>query len=616
MAEVDVSKYKRLTDIEHVRKRSSVYVGSISNGTAEFFVPEDGAIKFKEITINYGLQKLFDEIISNSVDEHIRSGNVNNIWVELHQMTGEIVVRDDGGIPVVHHPEHGIYIPEMIFSELRAGSNFDDSNRSTAGTNGMGGALCNILSKEFRVDTCDGKNRFVQQFSDGMNSRTEPSITKSKANGTTITFTPDYDYFGCSLDDDNVLKITRRVYDVAGCNPNIKVHLNGKLIKINSFKQYVEMFTDSSVYDSSDDFEVAVAPTFDDSFRQVSFVNGIDTYNGGNHVEYVESQITKKIREFIKKKHKVDVKPNVIKQQMFLIMKCRINAPTFTSQTKEFMSSEIRNFGTSYTPSDKFIKKVLESEVVQKVLDWVEGEKRRNELAELRKLNKTTQSSNFLKRILKFDDATSKIRSECTLLLSEGDSAAKTILSARDSKLHGVFPLKGKPLNVRDIDVKKLVANEEFHNIMAIIGLKIGEKVKSKSDLRFGRIAIASDSDIDGLHISGLFFNMMHEFWPELFSMGLVYKLYTPLIIATQKGKVFEFFDSTSYNKWANENPGHKYKYYKGLGGFDTKDFKRFLQNQEKYMVRVDILDKSDTDALDIAFDKKLADARKEWLLT
>lgn len=478
----DLLKYKKLTDIEHVRKRPAIYIGSISNTEHEVWVPFEHSMVNKVIGYNPGLMKLFDEIISNSVDEHIRSGKVQNIWVEYHPMTGEITVRDDGGIPVKKHPVYDTYIPEMIFGELRAGSNFNDEDRVTSGTNGVGSSLTAICSSSFTVQTSDGSNKFSQTYLDGMTTRTEPHVAKSKEHGTTITFIPDYEYFNCSLDDGNISKITRRVYDVAGCNPKIKVHLNGSHIKFSSFQQYAEMFGKEPVHDIQSDFEVSLLPSPDESFRHVSFVNGIDTYAGGNHVEYVAGQIVQKVREFIKKKHKIDVRPNVIRQQLFLIMKCTINAPNFTSQTKECMSSEIRNFGTTYAPSDKFIKKVLESEIVQKVLDWVESEKNRSKAAELRKLNKETQNNNFLKRIENFDDATSKNRQECVLFLTEGKSAASSVLASRTPQVHGVFPLRGKILNVRDIDHDRLVANAEIKNIMAITGLKLGQDVELMPD--------------------------------------------------------------------------------------------------------------------------------------
>lgn len=617
MSSVDLSKYQKLSELDHIRLRAGIFIGSVYETSSVCWVYDESTDRMKqeELVFSPGLLKIFDEVISNSVDEHIRSKKVNNIWVDLHQMTGEIQIRDDGGIPVQKHPEYGVYVPQMIFGELRTGSNFNDDDRMTAGQNGYGVKLSNIFSQNFRVETCDGKQRYVQEFSNGMKEKTEPKISRSTVKGTTITFTPDYDYFKCYLDDNNVKKIVKRVYDIAGCNPSINVYLNGKEIKIKNFQKYAEMFAENIVCDSNESFDVVLSATPADGFTQVTYVNGIDVFNGGTHVDYIVNQVTAKIREFIKKKHKVDVKPNNIKQQMFLIARCSINAPMFNSQSKEFLTTDPKNYGTSYEPSDKFIKKVLESEIVQKVLDWVEGEKRRAELAELRKLNKTTQNNNFLKRITKFDDATSKNRSDCTIFFTEGNSAAKPILSARNAKIHGVFPLKGKPINVRDVDIKKLTANEEFQNIMAIVGLKIGHEVKSPDELRFGRISILSDFDADGHHIAGLFYNMIHTFWPELFKFGVVYRMTTPLIIATYKGKEFEFFNKPEYDVWAQTHQGHKYKYYKGLGTFDSKHFEKFLSDEDRYMQRVLISNDDDTKSLDVAFDKSKSDERKEWLL-
>jgi DNA topoisomerase II len=612
----DVSKYKRLTEVQHVLARPGMYLGSTNNTEQLSWVVSGEKMVEETVKYNPGLLKLVDEIVLNSVDEHVRSGNVKNIWVNINPMMGEIIVEDDGGIPVQKHPEYGTFIPEMIFSEFRTGSNFSDDDRTTAGLNGLGSKLTSVFSKEFRVDTCDGKKRFVQVFRNNLSERGSAVIQPYNKNGTKISFIPDYERLGCTLDDDNIKKIKRRIHDIAGCNPKIKVHFDGVLIKINKFTEYVGMFTDSFVFDETDTFQVAVAATPDESFRQVSFVNGIDTHNGGTHVDYVANQICNRIREFVKKKHKVDVKPNTIKQQLFLFINCQINAPMFTSQTKEFMSTEVRDFGTTYTPSDKFIKKILESEVVQKVLDWVAGEKRREELAELRKLNKQTQNNNFLKRIVKFDDATSTDRSKCSCYFTEGDSAAKTILSARTSAIHGVFPLKGKLINVRGVEIKKLVANEEFQNIMSILGLKVGQKIESPDDLRFGKVVILSDQDPDGAHIAGLFFNMLNFFWPELFKMKLVYRMTTPLVVAEIKGKQFEFFNTKDYSEWAIQNPAHKKKYFKGLGGFMTKDFKRFLEKEETYLQRIGVDDLDDVAALDMAFDKSKADERKAWLTT
>lgn len=609
----ELTKYKKLSQLQHIRKRPGIYIGNINQTTSPQWLVNSDKMEIQETTWNPGILKLFDEIISNSVDEHIRSGNVKTIWVHLYPMSGEISITDDGGIPVEKHPEYGTYIPEMIFGELMSGSNFDDDDRTTAGVNGLGSKLTTILSSTFKVETCDGKKKFTQVFYNGMEERSAPAIQPNTNKGTTITFIPDYDYFKSSMDE-NLDKLVKRVYDVAGCNPGITVWLNGAKIKINKFSDYVSMYTKNFVIEETDNYTVALSASNNDTFAQISFVNGVDTYNGGTHVDYVTNQIVGKLRDMIKKKHKIDCKPNIIKQQLFLIMKCRVNAPHFNSQTKEFMCSEVRDFGTSYTPSDKFIKQIFESEVVQKVLNWVEAEKRREDLAELRKLNKQTQTNNFLKRIAKFDDATSKDRSKCVLALCEGDSAAKTLLSARDPQFLGVFPLRGKFINVRDIEIKKLAANEEFQNIMSIMGLKIGQKVNSIEELRFGKILLCTDSDPDGHHISGLIFNMVSEFWPELFTLGAMCKLNPPIIVAKTSKKLVEFFNVADYYTWAATNTKHTKDYFKGLGTYQTVDFKRFL-NDSKYSVNIAVKDIDDTNALDIAFSKSKSDERKEWLL-
>lgn len=609
----NLTKYKKLTQLQHIRKRPGIYIGNINRTESVQWIVDKNKMVQQQVAWNPGILKLFDEIISNSVDEHIRSGKVRSIWVNLHPMSGEIQISDDGGIPVEKHPEYGTYIPEMIFGELMSGSNFDDDDRTTAGVNGLGSKLTTIMSTSFRVETCDGVKKFTQMFYNGMEDRSAPAIQPNTNKGTTITFIPDYDYFKSSMDE-NIDKLVKRVYDVAGCNPGITVHLNGAKIKINKFSDYVNMYSESAVIDDTKDYSVALYASPNDTFNQISFVNGVDTYNGGTHVDYVVNQIVNKLRELIKKKHKIDCKPNIIKQQLSVVMKCKVNAPHFNSQTKEFMCSEVRDFGTTYTPSDKFIKQVFESEVVQKVLNWVEAEKRREELAELKKLNKQTQTTNFLKRIAKFDDATGKDRTKCVLALCEGDSAAKTLLSARDPSVLGVFPLRGKFINVRDIEIKKLASSEEFQNIMSIMGLKIGQKVERIEDLRFGKILFAVDQDPDGAHIAGLLCNMFNEFWPELFTLGVIHKINPPLVVAKLGKKTFEFFNSHDYHVWAESNPKNTKDYFKGLGTYQTADFKRFLTDA-KYTVKITVNDKTDIDALDIAFSKSKADERKEWLI-
>ena len=476
------SQYTLLSEREHVLKRSGIYVGSISSTDRPMWIiGEDGLASYETIHYNPGLLKLFDEIIMNSVDEHVRSGSVKNIWVFVDSETGRITVADDGGIPVVKHTETGLLVPELIFGQLRAGSNFNDDDRSTAGMNGMGSVLVNIFSKHFTVYTCDNKKYFTQEYENNMEVIHPPlvkKVTKETTKGTAISFLPDYEKLETTLDE-NIEAIKRRVYDIAGTAPNISVYFNNEKVPIGSFEDYVRLFTDEYIIDNkSNGWTVVIGKTKTGAFNQISFVNRIDTFQGGTHVNNVSDKICKAIATHIKTKFKVDVKPSFILQHLMLFVMCDLNSPNFTSQTKEHMCLPVKDYSCTYTPDPKFLTTLFKSPIIADILLSAEMEHDRLAKLELKKLNKQTGAQNAAKKIVKFEDASSKNRAECTLLLCEGDSAAKSIASARNPLIHGYYPLKGKPINVTAIAPNKMAANQEFNDIRTILGLKFGERVE------------------------------------------------------------------------------------------------------------------------------------------
>jgi len=569
------------------------------------------------------LQKLFDEVISNSVDESKRTGSkLDVIKVEVDRATGEISVYDNGGIPVQLHPEHNMYVPTMVFAELKAGSNFnDDDERTWVGTNGVGASLVNIFSKKFLVETCDGVNFFKQEFLDNNHVRKEPKIRESDKNHTKITFLPDYERLGCTLDDDNYAKLVKRVVDVAACNPTLKVYLNGNRIQLKTFKDYVSLYTSELEYEELEcGWRLAVAPS-DDGFQHVSFVNGSETIVGGSHVEHVATDIVENLRTFFKKKHKVDVKPADIKGHLLLFLDSTIVNPKYDSQTKEKLISELaKDVRAQASVSEKFIKRLTQSPIIQSVLDWVNAKAQAQQLAELRKLNKEADKTDP-RRVEKFSDASEKRdRHKCILFLTEGDSSAKSVQAGRGKNpFIGSFPLRGKPLNVRDIDTKKILENEEIKKILTITGLKLGEKVVSVGSLRFGKIVATCDADLDGAHITGLLTNLFFTFWPELFELGVIHYFRTPLIKIWTEGKKKEehwFYTEAEYVQWQekNENVKHKMRWYKGLGTSTAKEFGEYLENMDKHLVQLTVQDMKDGDAVDLAFNKNRADDRKEWV--
>jgi DNA gyrase/topoisomerase IV subunit B len=450
--------------------------GNTENHTAVEWVYDEASSKMvkKEIAYNPGLIKIISEVIDNSVDEHKRSpAKLNVLKVNLDKSTGVIEVYDNGGIPVKIHAETNMYVPEMIFGYLGSSSNYnDDEDQSLIGTNGLGAKLASIFSDWFIVETCDGTQYFKQEHKNGMHEKSVPKIKEGTKNHTKISFKPDLKYFECSFDDDLVTKVFKRVVDISACNPNLKCYFNGKQIKINSFKDYVSLYDETfEIDENNSDFLVGISPG-NDGFQQVSFVNAVETYDGGTHVDYVVNGIVNEIREYIKKKNKIDVKPADIKNQLQVYISCNINRPKFNSQTKAFMISEPKNFGTTYSPDKKFINKILKSPILQNILDWVTAKQAAIEKAELRKLNKNLDKANP-KLIEKFIDATYSDRSECILALVEGDSAASGPKNNRPNRM-GVFPLRGKPINVYEMSPKEVIENKEFKNIMTILGLQIG----------------------------------------------------------------------------------------------------------------------------------------------
>ena len=486
-------KYKVLTHIDHVLLRPQTYLGSNKPHTSLKWIYNGEKMIKEEMVYVPSFIKIFDEIISNSVDEHKRNPYLNKIEVNIDSKSGIISIRDNGGIPCVIHKDHNKYVPEVIFGNLMSGSNYDDSeDRIVAGTNGLGGKLTNIFSKEFTISTCDGKNNFTQTFLNNMRDRKDPKIKKSKTNFTEISYTPDYIKFGLTgMDDTHYKLIQKRVIDIAGCNPTIKVYFQGDLIDIKSFEDYVKMYKSEYFFETNKDksWSIAVAHS-DDGFKQISFVNSTDTYDGGSHVDYILNQILNELRDFFQKKHKVDVKPSELKNHMSIFINSTIINPSFSSQTKEKLITEVKDFGYTYNITDKLVKSILKSEIVNSILDWVEQKKIADENKSARDLNKNLSKI----KVEKLIDAKGKDRWKCSIGIFEGDSAISAFRKYRVPETMGAFALKGKFTNVSELTNQKLVQNAEVVNLMGAIGLKLGQSPDLKH-LRYGRILFYVDAD-------------------------------------------------------------------------------------------------------------------------
>jgi DNA topoisomerase-2 len=568
----------------------------------------------KEITYIPSFLKIFDEVVTNSVDEHQRNPKLNRIDVNIDLSKNQISVRDNGGIPIVIHKDHNQYVPEVIFGNLMSGSNYDDTEeRTVAGTNGLGAKLSNVFSKEFIVSSCDGKNHFLQVFSSNMRERTKPVIKKSTKNHTEITYTPDLEKFGLTnIDEDHLKMIEKRIYDIAACNTGLKIYFNGELININSFEDYIKLYTQEYFHEFKKDktWSLAIALS-QNGFQQVSFANTTETYDGGTHVDYVMNQIIVSLREFFLKKHKVDIKPSELKQHMFLFLDATVINPSFSSQTKEKLITEVKEFGTTFEVSAKLIQSILKSEIVNSILDWIQQKKNAEDSKLQRDLNKKLTKI----KVEKLIDAKGKDRWKYSIGLFEGDSAISAFRKYRTPETMGAFALKGKFVNVSEITNQKLVQNDEAVNLMASIGLKLGQEIDVRN-LRYGRVLIFTDADMDGNAISALLINFFYKYWPDMFERKMIYKVETPIVVAIPKAKTKKkvlFYTQNEYNIWAEQNDLKQFeiKYKKGLAALVDDEYDDIINRPRLTLITKDEASKG---SLETWFGKS-ADLRKNELL-
>ena len=638
----DIKKY---THVQHVLKIPDTYIGSTDLTTEEHWVYNESKNKMVKELVTFcpGEYKIFDEILVNALDQQVRiqqkiqdgEGDllpVKNIKVSYNLEENSISVQNDGeGISTELHASENIHIPELIFGHLLTSGNYDKKNKITGGKNGYGGKLANIFSTHFILETVDHRNqkKYIQHFRDNMSVKEKPKITSCKNKPyTKITYFPDFVKFNQKsgkLTPDIIKLITKRTYDAAAITGNgVNVYLNDKKLECKSFEKYVDLFLDDSpklYQEVNDRWSICIAINPLQQFDQVSFVNGITTYQGGKHVEYLSNQVTKKLAEYILKKKKITVKTSYIKENLFIFIRSSINDPSFNSQVKEFLTTPVSKFGSKCELDNKFIEKLAKMGLMELAIN-LSAFKENKDLKKTDGKKKTT-----LRGIPKLDDANwagGPKSQQCTLILTEGDSAKSLAISGlsiigRDK--YGVFPLKGKVLNVKGDDknlAKKILENTEITNLKKIIGLQSDKKYQDTSELRYGSVMLLTDQDEDGSHIKGLLFNLFQSLWPELFRMESFAKsMLTPLVKVTNNKtkKIKSFYNLSDYEAWKEkEEKGFSIKYYKGLGTSTPKEAKEYFRDL-KMVNYVFEPEKSDL-AIELAFNKKLADSRKKWLST
>lgn len=647
------TNYKKLSQLEHILELPDTYIGSIETQAEPRWVysEDSGKMTHKVLQFNPGFYKTFDELIVNARDALVRTQGdskktpIKKIDVKCGLEDGKfcISVKNDGdGIPTETHPEYKVAVPELIFGHLLTSSNYDKGEEKiVGGKNGYGAKLANIFSTRFEVHTRDvaGGIKYSQVWTNNMNKCGKATVKKdSNAKGfVEVVYYPDLARFkGVSADGTDIIEdmkavLHTRVIELAAiAGKDVTVTWNGTTVKTDSFDKFIKLFVKEEkqiAYERCGPrWEVAAVLTrnlfSDDSGtpedRHISFVNGINTRKGGKHVESVQRSVLADVCEVAQKKKKLDLKPGQIKDSLTFFVNSTIVNPSFDSQTKETLTTPANKFGSTCKPSTKFIDSLVKIGILEEAQSIMDA-----------KLSRDAKKTDGAKKrtirgLPKLEDAlfagTAK-SNECTLILTEGDSAATSAIAGLKvvgREKWGVFPLRGKLLNVKDISRDKFNANEELTAIKKILGLEQGKTYKDVKDLRYGRVLIMSDQDVDGFHIRGLLMNLFHTEWPSLMKIGFLCTLLTPLLKLTKGNKTVSFYNEAEHIKWLNEvgedeAKRWKMKYYKGLGTSTPAEAREWFENL--FDIKYEWDDKTDKN-MELAFNKKLSDQRKDWLAT
>ena len=616
---------QKLTHIEHVLKRPDSYVGPVELGTEPYWILNGDKFSKKNLKYSPALLKIFDEILVNAIDRNsLHPKQVSSISIAIDKGVGSVTIENNGplgGIGVRMHEKEGLWNPELVFGHLLTSTNYDDTQkRIVGGRNGYGAKLANIYSTEFSIVIKDHetKQMYTQSWSKNMTVCDPPKIKKHSGatSSVAITFTPEWKRFGMSKMDDTIYKIfQKRVWDANICTTqNCKVKFNGDVLTKQSFETYAKMHegVEEVTCVNGDRWSVCIGPA-ENGMEQVSFVNGLCTNKGGTHVDHAANLIANGIIDEMAKK--IKLRPQQVKNTFNIFVKATLENPTFSSQVKSECTSKSQSFGSKFEPPKNFVKNALKTGIADELLALSKFK----EMKELAKTDGTRKSK--ITGIPKLDDANkagTTHSGKCTLIVTEGDSA-KTLavagLSIVGRDHYGVFPLRGKCKNVRDVSVAQLTSNQEFNDLKKILGLQQGKEYTSVSELRYGRLMIMTDADNDGSHIKGLILNMIHYFWPSLLKLNFVVSMVTPIIKATKGSQSKSFYTDSAFRTWYGDGKqGWKIKYYKGLGTSTSAEAREYFKKIQDLTVKFD-MDTMTDDSIVLAFDKKKADARKSWLL-
>lgn len=488
-------EFKVLDDRSHVLARPGMYIGGVQLVNQDQWIVdhETGKFQYKTLQIVPGLMKIINEIIDNSIDVAIDTDfkAANRIQVKIDSKS--VTVIDNGiGIPVkkLDNSNDERTLPEIAWTTLRSGTSFGD-NRDKIGTNGLGSCATDIFSKVFIGTSDDGKHQQTIKCYDNMSEikpgKIKPSSGKS---GVEVYFEPDLERFGLpEIDSVHQNLVYQRLFNLAISFPQIKFSFNGKQINVSE-RKFANMFSDNALLESSDNAVVCVFPNEYDEFKFYAQVNGINTFLGGSHIDYVANEITSRIRDKLVKKYKT-IRPGDIKNKMGLaVVLTGFKNPEFNSQAKE----ELKN---AWSDVSKHIDSKIDFDVLAKKL--LKNEAFIDPIIETFKIKEELKARQELKKVKKIKVKSDKyfpgIGEKKYLFLVEGLSAAGGLMKCLGRLGKFFYALRGLALNAYDSTIQKIAANQEIKDVMNILNLDISKKSDESQEIEFDKIVIATDAD-------------------------------------------------------------------------------------------------------------------------